>query len=56
MKKTIAILVILLVTLSTFAQKKNKKLTMEVDGVCEMCKARIEKALGCVVTSIILDF
>ena len=44
MKKTIATLVMLLVTLSTFAQKKNKKLTMEVDGKCEMCKIRIEKA------------
>ncbi|RED50364.1 copper chaperone CopZ [Seonamhaeicola aphaedonensis] len=28
----------------TFAQSKNTKATTEVDGVCEMCKARIEKA------------
>ena len=26
------------------AQDKNKKLSMEVDGKCEMCKMRIEKA------------
>lgn len=26
------------------AQSKNAKATMEVDGVCLMCKARIEKA------------
>lgn len=28
----------------TFAQNKNAKGTIEVDGVCMMCKARIEKA------------
>ncbi len=28
----------------TFAQNKNAKATTEVDGVCMMCKARIEKA------------
>lgn len=28
----------------TFAQNKNVKASMEVDGVCGMCKARIEKA------------
>jgi len=27
-----------------FAQNKNAKATLEVDGVCGMCKARIEKA------------
>ena len=27
-----------------FAQDKNTKATIEVDGVCNMCKARIEKA------------
>jgi len=26
------------------AQEKNKKVTFEVDGICEMCKIRIEKA------------
>ena len=33
----------LLMTVS-FAQEKNKKMSFEVDGKCEMCKARIEKA------------
>ena len=28
----------------TFAQDKNAKASLEVDGVCLMCKARIEKA------------
>lgn len=28
----------------TFAQNKNTKASMEVDGICGMCKARIEKA------------
>ena len=27
-----------------FAQEKNKKMTFEVDGRCDMCKMRIEKA------------
>jgi len=26
------------------AQDKNKKISFEVDGICEMCKMRIEKA------------
>lgn len=29
---------------SLSAQEKNKKISFEVDGVCLMCKARIEKA------------
>lgn len=33
-----------MLALITFAQEKNKKLTMEVDGKCDMCKMRIEKA------------
>lgn len=44
MKKVIIILVLALFSTTSFAQEKNKKLTMEVDGVCEMCKKRIEKA------------
>jgi hypothetical protein len=44
MKKVMIVLVLLLTTSMTFAQEKNKKVTMEVDGVCEMCKMRIEKA------------
>ncbi|WP_412560092.1 heavy-metal-associated domain-containing protein [Winogradskyella sp. MIT101101] len=43
MKKIILIFT-LLVTTATFAQNKNAKASMEVDGVCLMCKERIEKA------------
>lgn len=43
MKKLLILSVLLLSTL-TFAQNKNQKATMEVDGVCMMCKNRIEKA------------
>lgn len=32
------------VGITTFAQNKNAKATIEVDGVCMMCKNRIEKA------------
>ena len=28
----------------TFAQDKNKRESLEVDGICMMCKSRIEKA------------
>lgn len=44
MKKIITIVVLMFFTMSTFAQDKNKKMTMEVDGKCDMCKKRIEKA------------
>lgn len=44
MKKIVLTLVMALLTGVTFAQEKNKKLTMEVDGKCDMCKTRIEKA------------
>ncbi|MBU2939880.1 cation transporter [Lacinutrix sp. C3R15] len=44
MKKTIALLVLLFVGVTSFAQNKNAKATIEVDGVCGMCKDRIEKA------------
>lgn len=44
MKKIITIIALALFATTTFAQEKNKKMTMEVDGVCEMCKVRIEKA------------
>ena len=43
MKKVILIFT-LLVTTITFAQNKNANASMEVDGVCGMCKERIEKA------------
>jgi periplasmic mercuric ion binding protein len=46
MKKTIMILCALLITVSVSAQKKkrNAKVSIEVDGVCMMCKKRIEVA------------
>ncbi len=46
MKKTIMILCALLITVSVSAQKKkrNAKVSIEVDGVCGMCKKRIETA------------
>lgn len=43
MKKLLVIALMLTGTL-TFAQNKNAKASMEVDGICGMCKARIEKA------------
>ena len=42
--KKLGILLIMLVSLTAFSQNKNAKATMEVDGVCGMCKERIEKA------------
>ncbi|TGV02488.1 heavy-metal-associated domain-containing protein [Flavivirga rizhaonensis] len=43
MKKLIIIVAVLITTVS-FAQNKNARASMEVDGVCLMCKSRIEKA------------
>lgn len=43
MKKLLLLGMILVGTVS-FAQNKNAKATIEVDGVCLMCKTRIEKA------------
>lgn len=43
MKPVITILLLFTLQL-TFAQDKNAKASMEVDGVCKMCKERIEKA------------
>ncbi|MDA0176241.1 MULTISPECIES: heavy-metal-associated domain-containing protein [Mesoflavibacter] len=42
--KKLVIILLMTVTTTVFAQDKNKKATLEVDGVCGMCKARIEKA------------
>ena len=42
--KQIALIITLLITTVTFAQNKNAKASMEVDGICGMCKERIEKA------------
>jgi len=44
MKNIFLLAVVLLLSTSTFAQKKNAKVSFEVDGVCMMCKQRIEKA------------
>ena len=44
MKKISLLIIMAMLSISTFAQDKNKKLTMEVDGKCDMCKTRIEKA------------
>ena len=43
MKKALIIVVLLIGTI-TFAQNKNARASIEVDGVCNMCKERIEKA------------
>ena len=42
--KRITLIFTLLLTTITFAQNKNAKASIEVDGICEMCKERIEKA------------
>lgn len=42
--KQVILIFTLLVTTVTFAQNKNAKASIEVDGVCGMCKERIEKA------------
>ena len=43
MKQIITIFTLCLMNF-TFAQDKNARASMEVDGVCGMCKERIEKA------------
>lgn len=42
--KKFALVLTLLITTLTFAQNKNAKSSLDVDGVCMMCKERIEKA------------
>ncbi len=42
--KKIIVIITLLATTVTFAQDKNAKATLEVDGICGMCKKRIETA------------
>ena len=44
MKKLFLFLGVVMITLSATAQKKNAKISFEVDGICGMCKKRIEKA------------
>ncbi|MGK0254704.1 MAG: mercuric ion binding protein [Mariniflexile sp.] len=42
--KKLSLITMLLIGIATFAQSKNEKASLEVDGVCLMCKSRIEKA------------
>ncbi len=44
MKKSVFTLVLVVIASISYAQDKNKKIAFEVDGKCEMCKMRIEKA------------
>ena len=44
MKKILVMISFVLIGLSAQAQEKNAKVSIEVDGVCMMCKKRIEKA------------
>ncbi len=44
MKNISTLLIVLLTVVTAFGQEKNKKMSFEVDGRCEMCKMRIEKA------------
>ena len=44
MKKVLVIISFMLIGMSAQAQKRNAKVSIEVDGVCMMCKKRIEKA------------
>ncbi|GGI56834.1 heavy-metal-associated domain-containing protein [Winogradskyella haliclonae] len=42
--KQLITLTVMLIGMVAFSQNKNAKQTIEVDGVCMMCKERIEKA------------
>lgn len=44
MKKLIVVALVMMFGMTTYAQDKNAKASLEVDGVCLMCKERIEKA------------
>lgn len=44
MRKIVIIAVVMMLGVQLQAQDKNAKATIEVDGVCLMCKERIEKA------------
>ena len=46
--KNVIIVVLMLFGATVFAQNKNARASLEVDGVCMMCKDRIEKA--CITT------
>jgi len=42
--KNIVLIIVMLVGFTGFSQNKNAKASLEVNGVCMMCKERIEKA------------
>lgn len=42
--KNLLVVLLFAVSFTTVAQNKNAKAVLEVDGVCMMCKMRIEKA------------
>mgnify|MGYP000964619335 CR=1 FL=1 len=42
--KKLVIITFLFMGMTVFAQNKNARASIEVDGVCLMCKDRIEKA------------
>ena len=42
--KKILIIIFLFMGMTVFTQNKNTRASIEVDGVCLMCKTRIEKA------------
>ena len=44
MKKIVLVTLVMVLGFTTYAQNKNAKASIEVDGVCMMCKERIEKA------------
>ncbi|WP_339831616.1 heavy-metal-associated domain-containing protein [uncultured Altibacter sp.] len=44
MKKVLLLVTVLLMTTTAFAQDKNARATIEVDGICGMCKQRIKRA------------
>ena len=44
MKRIFLLTFVMFITITSFAQNKNAKTSLEVDGVCLMCKERIEKA------------
>ena len=44
MKNILVLAVMMIMGVTVYAQNKNAKASIEVDGVCLMCKTRIEKA------------
>src|SRR5690606_10668038 len=42
--KKLGIILVMSISMTAFSQNKSARATIEVDGVCNMCKERIEKA------------